>query len=148
MTAAARVLLVIVVGGTLLMAATVATAAVALYGAGTIAVTVEEDRGDRFSVRVPAGLANLVLNLIPGRLVDEALRDVSDEIDPFVPSVRDAWAQLNATGDFVLVEVNEGDEHVLVRKVDDKLVITVDTNDTDIDIAVPMKTIGKVIHKL
>lgn len=148
MSATARVLLVIVVGGALLTVATVATAAVAIYSAGTIAVTVEEDRGDQFSVRVPAGIANLAINLIPGSVVDEALRDVSQEIEPLVPSVRDAWSELNATGDFVLVEVNDGGEHVLVRKVGNRLLVTVDTDDTNIEVALPMKTIGKLIHKL
>ena len=81
-------------------------------------------------------------------MVDEALRDVSHELEPIVPAVRDAWAELNATGDFVLVEVNDRDEHVVVRKVDDRLLITIDSDGTDIEIAVPMKTIGKIIHKL
>jgi hypothetical protein len=151
MTAIGRVLMVMVVGAGLLTAATVATAAAAIYSSGTIAVQVEEGRGHQYSVRIPAVIANLALSLIPGRLVDEALYDVSADIQPYVPAVRDAWSELNATGDFVLVEVNNGgggSDHVRIEKRGDNLLISVDSDDADIEVAVPIKTIGKVIHKL
>lgn len=148
MTSAARILMVIMVGGVLLMAATVATAAVALYGAGSIAVEVHEDHGNQFSVRIPAAIANLALTLVPERVVDEALDEVTTEIEPYVPAIRDAWSRLGDSGDFVLVEVNGADEHVSIRKVDNRLLITVGDHDNHVEVALPLKTIGKILHRL
>ena len=61
MSIGARVLVFALVGATLSVAAGVGLATASIATEGTIAVDVQEHRGDRFSVNVPAGLVSLAL---------------------------------------------------------------------------------------
>ena len=153
MSRGARLLLIIVVGGTLLTVATVGMAAAAIYNSGTIAVDVQENHGGSVSIHVPAGLANLALDLVPDSLIEEALSavamDVSTEVAPLLPAVRAAWNEFAAAPDFVLVEVRSDDELVRIEKKGKSLLIRVDSGGGEaVRVSVPIKTIGKLLRKV
>lgn len=148
MSAGARILLAVIVGGTLLAAATVAAAAAAIYGGGTIAVQVEAARGSAVSVRVPAGLADLALGLVPGTLVTEALRDAPEELEDCWDALQDSWDAFARAPDFVMLEVAGPDHGVRVEKRGGRLLVDVDTDGERIRVAVPVSTLRKLIHRL
>jgi hypothetical protein len=143
MTRGTRLLLAVVVGGALLMLATVAVAATAVYRAGSIEVAVEED-GSNFRVKVPAGLVRAAIAVTPSSAVSE----LTDEIEPWLPAVEAGWRELRDTPDFVLVEVDAHDEHILVRKVGDDLLVDVDAPDAQVSVTIPLGTIDALVRKL
>ena len=147
MTTSAKVLLVVVGGGILLMAATVAAGAAAVYSSGTITVDVEERDGGGVSVHVPAALANLALAMVPDHLVEKAIQNVSEEIEPYLPGLRDAWAEFERAPDFVMVEVRGHDELLRVEKRAGKLIVTVDSGGDDLRVEVPLRTLHKIVNK-
>jgi hypothetical protein len=148
MTTGARVLLIVVGGVVLLAFASVAMAAAAIYGSGTIAVDVRDGAGTDVSVHVPAALANVALGLVPDSLVEEALRDAPPEVEPILPAVRDAWRELEESRDFVLVQVVDGDDSLRVEKRGKQLVVRVEFDDGDVHVTVPLKTVRKLVRKV
>ena len=147
MATGAKILLVVVGGGIILMAATVAAGAAAIYSGGTITVDVEERNGGGVSVHVPAALANLALALVPNHLVERAIEDVSDEIEPYLPALQNAWDEFERAPDFVMVEVRGRNEHVRVEKKDGKLLVTVNDNGDDLRVEVPLRTLRRIVRK-
>jgi len=150
MTSGARLLLIIVVGGVLLAAGTVATTAAAIYSAGTIGVDVRERSGNAVTVRVPAGVANVALALVPDRVIEELWREAAhdEELEPWLPAVREAWGEIDSARDFVLVEVSERNHHVRVEKKGRHLMVHVDSDGDTVSVTIPVSTIRRVIHKL
>jgi len=139
----ARILLVC---ATLFLLAGVTTAGVAaavIYRSGTIGVEVESDDAD-VSVVVPAGLAHLVIALVPSHLFDE----VTEELRPWVPVVEDGYRELLAAPDFTMVEIHDGDNLVVVRKSGRSIDVTVEDGDDRIEVSVPLRTFGYIIDKL
>ncbi len=70
MTRGTRLLLAIVIGGVLLATAAVGATAAAVYRAGTIAVEIQEDDGNRIRVSLPAGLVGAAIALTPNSHVE------------------------------------------------------------------------------
>ena len=148
MTTGARILLVVIVGGTLMAAATVAVAAAAIYGSGTIAVEVAEPQGSNLSVRVPAGLADLALRLIPDPIVEKALDEAGQELADVWPGLRDSWDAFLEAPDFVLVDVQSGADHVRVYKHGGRLVVDVDTDGKAVNVTLPLRTLHKIVKRV
>jgi len=155
MTTAARVFLIVVACCVVLTTATVGAAAAMIYRGGTIAVDVQDESGTDISVQVPAGLANMALALVPDRVVEEALdeaiaevsREFDHDLEAWAPAFRKVWKAFADAPDFVMVEVEGGDEHVRIEKRDTELLILVDSDDGAVKIAVPLKTLRKVMQK-
>jgi hypothetical protein len=139
-----RVFLALAFGVTLMLAAAVAVSAAAVHHAGAIAVEFEPDGGDQTSVRFPAALANLAIMIVPA----EPLREITGEFDSVWPALRDGLDELVRAPDFVLLEVRERDEHVVVRKVGRRLVVTVETGDERVRLELPLTTVRRVVSKL
>jgi len=148
MNSAARLLLFVVVGAVLLAFATVAMAAAAVIGAGSIDVRVHGERGSHVALRVPAGLANVALACVPDSVIEQALREAPPELDGVFPAVRDAWRQLERAPDFVLLEVVDRDLRVRVEKRDGQLQLHVDEDGETVDVALPMKTLRRLVDRL
>ncbi len=153
MSNAARLLVIVVVSGTLLLATGVGLVFASITHAGTISVDVAEPTGDRVTVHVPAGVAEAAMWLVPDRVIDEAIheldRELSRELGPdVIPALREAWDRIESSPDFVIVEVDTATETVLVEKVDGRLQITVDGDDVNVDISIPVRTIDRLLRKL
>ena len=148
LTPGAKVLLAGVVVGTVFVAGTVAVAAAAIYSGGSISVDVEEGDAGGLSISVPAGLAHLAIALVPSWVIDRAGDEVRDELDPWIPAVRQAWRALEEAPDFVLVEVSSPREHVRVEKRGRQLVVLVEDGRDRVRVTLPLKTVDRIVAKL
>jgi len=144
MTRGTRLLLAIVIGSVLLAIAAVGGTAAAVYRAGTIAVEIEEDDGNRIRVSVPAGLVRAAIALTPSSILEEA----SAELEPLLPALNAGWRDLSEAPDFVLFELSSTEENVRVEKIDSRLVIFVDVPEATVQVVVPLETVGSLLRKL
>ena len=113
MSRGTRVLLTLLVCGSLLAATTVGISVAAVYRAGSIAVEVREGDGQQLHVAVPAGLARLAIWLTPASVLEPVL---VEEIHPLVPALRAGWRELLRAPDFVLAEVRDRDDRCARRE--------------------------------
>jgi hypothetical protein len=143
MTRGTRVLLVVVLGGALLLVATVGVTAAAVYRAGSVAVEIEDD-GHRFRLGLPAGLLNVAIALTPTAAFDEA----TEEIEAFLPALGAGWRELADAPDFVLVDVRSDGEQVRIEKSGDRIEVSVDAPDTHVRVGLPIGTVGWLLDKL
>ena len=148
-----RLVLIIVTAVVLLFVGAIAAGTAALYQGGTIAVQVSGTHGgSEINIAVPAGLANLALALVPIVSIDvfedDDVREWCNELQVWVPTAQAAIDALAAQPDFTLVEVNDGDERVTIRKEGRKLVIEVDSDDERIRVSVPLTTVREFCKKL
>jgi hypothetical protein len=100
---------------------------------------------DISGIRVPAVLGHLALAFLPTRVFD-----FCDDED-FLrngPLVQEALRQLDDAPDFVLVEVLAADEHVLVRKEGNALVVDVRSEDEDVHVSVPLRIARAFARKI
>jgi hypothetical protein len=143
MTRGTRILLATVVGGAVLLLATLGAGAAAVYRAGAVAVDVE-DGDDRFRFRLPAALIGAAVTLAPDSLLDEAASDLA----PLLPAAAAGWRELEAAPDFVLLEIRSDDEQIRVAKSGFRLEISVDGPDARVRVAVPLRSVGSLLRRL
>lgn len=149
MTRRAKILVAVIVGLTVAAAGTVAFAASAIYTGGAVEIDVGERSGGGVSLSVPAGLAHLAIALAPDSVIDEALDEVRHEFEPFLPALRESWDVFVDTPDFVMVDVQSSDERVRIEKRGHQLLIEVGgRHDPGIRVAVPLRTIERILYKL
>ena len=152
MTTGARLLVFALVGATLLVATGVGIAAASIATEGTIAVDVQEHQGSTVSVHVPAGLISLALFFVPDHIVDHAMfeldQDAYREVEAYLPAVRDALDELNDAPDFVVVEVVNSSDYVRVEKLDGKILVSVQSDDVDINVSFPLRTVERILNKI
>ena len=60
----------------------------------------------------------------------------------------EAWDRIEASPDFVMVEVVSDREQIRVEKNGRNLRILVDGKDVDVDISVPLRTVDRLLRKL
>jgi len=122
-----------------------ATGAV-VYQFGAVEVTVEEKtpEGDRVRLWVPGVLAPVAMQLIP----DAELRRLPPEARRFLPAVRAAAEELRRVPDFVLVEVEDGNERVRIEKRHGALVIDVVSDEETVHVSVPLRVVTSVARRL
>ena len=127
----------------------------AAVSAGTISVHVQPRGGGDIHVAVPAAAANLAIaavQLVPGNTwEDEVPSEAIDALERYLPFAQDAIDALADQPDFVLVEVDSEDEHVVVEKRGNKIVVVVDSDDGRIKVSLPLSTVkefGKALKRL
>jgi hypothetical protein len=123
------------VGCLVVLTAFGAAAAWSVHSAGMLELDVRSDDVDISGIRIPAVLGHLALAFVP-----TSVFDFCDDED-FVrqgPLLREALRQLEDAPDFILVEVISDDEHVLIRKKGNALVVDVESEDEDVHMAVPL----------
>ena len=143
MTRGTRLLLSIVIGGAVLFLATLGAGAAAVYHGGSVAIEID-DHGTQFHLNLPAALVGAAIALTPATLLDDA----TAEVQQFLPAVQAGWEELIDTPDFVLVEIQSADEHVVIEKSGSRLEILVDSSDGQVRVGVPLRTVGSLLRKL
>jgi hypothetical protein len=143
--------LVVGISLVVICAIAVGATAAAIYRAGAIIVDVESNEGMELSVRVPAGLADVAIALVPA----EPLREFADELqlwtaelEPWWPAVRTSYRELAEAPDFVLVEVSGTEERLVVRKRGTRLVIDFSSDGERVHVVVPLRTVERALNKL
>ena len=115
-----------------------------LFHEGAIKVDVQEKRegGDHVFVVAPATIMTWGVNLIPQDKLPRLPREAREAL----PAIEAAAAELERLPDFILVEVQERDEHVKIQKIGGNLVVDVDSPRETVHVSVPLRAARKAIE--
>jgi hypothetical protein len=129
----------------LVFAGAVAVGGAALCSEGFVHVTVHEKQpgGTNVSLIVPAAVVPMALRFMPRRHFADAakLRAELPVIDAAIP-------ELEKCPDGVLVEVLDPQEHVVIAKVGDSIVVDVNDKENNVHVAVPLRAAQNSLHEV
>jgi hypothetical protein len=113
---------------------------------GFIRVKVHEKQADgtNVSLIVPAAIVPIALKFVPA----QHLADASVNLRPYVGAIDAAIPELEDCPDGVLVEVTDPEEHVIIAKVGDSILVDVNDRDDTVHVAVPLRTAQSSIHEI
>lgn len=139
-------------GFTLLNAALVMTLATAgsagalVYSAGAIRVQVLEkhEGGKNINLIIPAIIIPIGMSLAP----EDTLLEISEEMREVLPIIKAASAELARIPDGVLVEVRDRNDHVLIQKRGNSLVIDVESRDEEVHVSFPISMVVAMVSRL
>jgi len=118
----------------------------AICSQGMIEVNVVERQPEVHHVYViaPAMLVPIATHFIPRH----DLGDASQQLRPYMPTIRAAVDQLQATEDFVLVDVKDRNQHVEVQKIGGSLVVDVRDENETVHVETPVRMISSTLEQL
>ena len=124
----------------------VVLAGAVVYNTGAIRVDVREKHpnGDHVRLWIPAVVLPISVHVVP----KDKLREASDKIRPWLPTIKAATEELSRCPDTTLVQVDSKSEHVHIAKVGDSLVIDVDDPGETVHVSLPIKVIGYTASQL
>ena len=128
-----------------MMGAAVASAGL-ICSEGFVDVNVVQHRDSPPHIHViaPAMLAPIAVRLVP----DEKLARASEQIQPWLPAVREALDGLLDAPDMTLVEVSDPDEYVHVAKYGGDIVVDVANGDETVHVSAPIRAIHSTVEAL
>ncbi len=119
-----------------------------VYRTGMIDVHVQElqENGDDIHIMIPGALVLGALACVP----DQAFADLEcpEEAEVVFPMLRTMLKGLADSPDFVMVEVEDGDETVLVRKKGNHLVVDVESSSERVHATVPLRMVQSVMNRI
>ena len=109
---------------------------------GLVRVSVDEHRpnGDHVHIMVPAALIPAAMHLAPRHSMQDAARQAG----PWMPVVHQIVRELAKYPNAQLVEVQDENEHVVIRTESGTLRIDVDSPDETVHVACPLSTIEHI----
>ena len=117
-------------------------AAVAVTGTVTVEVDEKSADGTHLYIPVPALAFDLALLAAPWIIPDDALAEVRREIGPYRQGLQEMAEGLESMPSGVLVEVHSDGEHVRITKQGRNFHIRVQSEDSDVSIAVPARLLS------
>jgi len=128
------------------IASTAVAGASLLCSEGMIQVKVVEKRPEGHHIRVmaPALLLPIGMHFAP----KDGIREASAEIQPWLPTIRAALAQLRECDDFAFVEVNGPGRQVRVVKSGGSLVVDVNDEEESVHVSAPIRTLSSAVEEL
>lgn len=113
---------------------------------GVIRVDVDEDRGNGSHVHVwaPAAIVPMAMHFVPSK----PMRRAGEKAAQFMPAVHCTARELTKYPEATFVEVQDGEQHVVVRTHNGSLLIDVDAPDEHVHVRVPLATIDDVAEQL
>lgn len=117
-----------------------------LCSEGFVDVNVVQRRDSPPHVHViaPAMLAPIAVRLVP----NDKLANASEQIQPWLPTIRAALDGLRDSPDMTLVEVSDRDEYVHVEKSYGDIVVDVANRDETVHVSVPIRAIHSTVEAL
>jgi hypothetical protein len=117
-----------------------------LCSEGMIQVNVIEKRpeGHHIHVMAPALPLPIGMHFAPKENIAEA----SAEIQPWLPAIRAALAQLRECDDFAFVEVKEPGQQVRVAKSGGSLVVDVNSEEESVHVSAPIRAMSSAVEEL
>jgi hypothetical protein len=106
-------------------------------GTGVMVVDVEEADGTRIVVPVPLLLAETAARFAPTQQAEAAVHRQLSRARRYLPAAEEVLAAVAESPDFELVRVDDGEEHVRVRKVGDVLQVRVESPRETVNVNVP-----------
>jgi hypothetical protein len=131
--------------GVLVLGGMVAASA-AVYQAGAVRVSIDEKtpEGHHIHFIAPAAVVPIGLKFVP----NDALREASSEVRPWLPAIEIAVTELEKYRDFTLVEVDDAQDHVRIRKLGQTMVIDVDSTDARVHVSFPLRTAMSALRRI
>jgi len=128
------------------LASTMIFAAVYTFREGVIRVDVDEHRDDGSHVHfwVPAAAVPMAMHFVPKR----HFREIPAEAADCLPLLRIVTSELRRYPNTTFVDVEDGDDHVRVATVGNKLQIDVVNPEENVHVAIPLSTLNDVAHQL
>jgi hypothetical protein len=124
---------------------------VALTGAytfreGVMRVDVDENRsgGDHVHLWMPAAAVPMVMHFVPARCMHGATRDARE----WLPVARAVAHELGRLPDSILLEVQDGEQHVLISTQDGAIKIDVTDPEETVHVLCPLATIEDVTEEI
>ena len=113
---------------------------------GLVRVSVDEHRpnGDHVHLMVPAALIPAAMHLAPRHSIEDAARQAG----PWMPVVQQIAKELAKYPNAQLVEVQDENEHVVIRTESGTLRIDVDSPDETVHVACPLSTIEHISDQI
>jgi hypothetical protein len=124
-------------------AASIAVQAVQRAEIIRVAVTEHGDDPVSFDVALPGAVLAAGLMLAPRVMPEEARLEIREQLGEWGPMVSTLADDLARQPDFTLVEVDDGRDHVEVHKRGRHLVVSVSSDDADVDVQVPLSLAGR-----
>jgi hypothetical protein len=116
-------------------------------GTGVMVVDVKDADGTRIVVPVPLLLAETAARFAPTQAAEVAVDRELSRVRPYLPVAEEVLAAVAKSPDFELVRVDDGDEHVRVRKVGDLLQVHVEGPNENVDVNVPFDLARQVLRQ-
>jgi len=141
-----RLALAVILGLVLLVGGTTGAAAYAWRRAGTVRIAVHDagPDGSDFSMNLPGILLNTAIALCPVPN-DPELNARLQEVSPVLRAVA---SRLSTLPDVVFLDVKNDQGTVRVEKLGTDLLIRVVSPQERVEIAVPIESVRKLMHKL
>jgi hypothetical protein len=139
-----RILVAIAAACIVLVLAAGVAADVYLRHAGMVVIQVEEERGDRVNIRMPAALLEITSWFIPHCLVGQA----SLRSGPWSPAVLPALDQLDEMPDCVLVDVSGPGEKVRIETKHGRLLLRVLSPGEKVNISIPIRSASRILRRI
>ena len=108
---------------------------------GLVVVDVKTSDGPRIVVPVPLFLAHAALGFAP----QEAREVEIPELGEYPEIASRLVAELRDCADGILVEVDDGDDHVLIEKVGDEIAIEVSSDDEEVSVRIPLAAASEIL---
>jgi hypothetical protein len=122
------------------------TAGAMVCSEGFVSVRVHEKKpdGTHISLIVPAMALNGALHFVPR----EHLREASEQIRPWVPTIEAAIHEMDNSPDVTFVEVKSPDEHVVVATHHGSIVVDVDDAENTVHVSTPLRAIDDAVEQI
>jgi hypothetical protein len=150
MTRSAAIALILVATVTAAGATTAATTAVALYGGGSLSVEVEQTGADPLSLRfsVPAVALGPAMDWALAHWQPDAL-DLPEGVDGrWLPAAKQLVRSLERAPDGVLVQVEDGNDSVVVRTSSGELIVDVSSRNERIRVSLPLRLVARLFERI
>jgi len=109
---------------------------------GLVVVDVKPSDGPRIVVPVPLFLAHAALGFAPQEAIEVDVPELGEYSDIAARLV----AELRDCPDGVLVEVDDGGDHVLIEKVGDDVAIEVTSDHEEVSVRIPLAAASEVLE--
>ncbi|MGH9319468.1 MAG: hypothetical protein ACRD21_13015 [Vicinamibacteria bacterium] len=109
---------------------------------GIIVVDVKTADGPHIIVPVPMLLARTALGFVPREATHIEIPELSEYSDVASRLV----AELRESGDGILIEVDDRNDHVVIEKIGDEIAIEVSTDDEEVSIHVPLAAASELLE--
>lgn len=113
-----------------------AMAAPAAAASPWLHVRVHEDKGDKVSVNLPLSVVRVALSMAPEKLTDGKHFRIDDHDHLSIAQMKELWRELRNTAEGELVRVESDDENVRVSREGELMVVRVDSQKRDEEVAV------------
>ncbi len=128
----------------------IAWATMTLYGDGLMSVRVHEHRpgGAEFSLTMPGSAVRAALGAVRFVPASVELDRATAELRRLGPGLRALGTAIEDCPDAVLVEVEDGHDHVVIEKRGGAFFIHAETDDADVEVRVPARVVSVVFETL